>query len=205
MKTGVGSCAGLGQDDETAYYCSDLLGNCNNLAPPNVQKNKFGLDYNQGGRGIQCWDPLLGTASTACTSAQWKCSVWKANISFVFSFFFNIFHFSFVKTVLSTGKGACTGATTELSSACGPHKFNLYYLLNANNVFWVNSNLATTLQANSDLNSYCNAFNLPSSFIKTYPAYNLIYKPKNCYDPSTRATLVCSVNDWQCLVKRDFL
>ena len=83
METGIGSCAGLGQDDETAYYCSDLLGNCNNLGSSNLGSNDFGLYWNDGGRDIKCWDPLFGTPSTACTSSQWKCSVRTANIVFL--------------------------------------------------------------------------------------------------------------------------
>ena len=123
----------------------------------------------------------------------------------------------FVKTVLSTGKGACTGATTEPSSACGPRKFNMYYWYYDYNEFWSNYYVWYAIAANSFMNSYCNAFNLPS-FLTDYSlqeyvdsraaelrTYGVGFEPKKCYDPSTRSSTVCSVNDWQCLVKRDLL
>ena len=92
METGIGSCAGLGQDDQTAYYCSDLLSNCNNLGSSSTTSNDDGLDWNEGGKDIYCWDPLIGVATAKCESSQWKCSVRKANITL---FFFRFKSYSF--------------------------------------------------------------------------------------------------------------
>ncbi len=56
LETGVGSCAGLINPDETAYYCG-AGDDCNNF------------------EGKTCWNAKGGAASTACTSSDWQCKV----------------------------------------------------------------------------------------------------------------------------------
>ena len=71
--------------------------------------------------------------------------------------------------------------------------------------------------ANSNLNSYCNAYNLPTNLLNVlgffdstgflFPAlrsYGVGFEPKKCYDPSTRTSIQCNVNDWTCLVRKTF-
>ena len=66
--------------------------------------------------------------------------------------------------------------------------------------------------ANSLLNSYSNAFNIPAAYsvelsvltngLSDKLASNGIglFPSMSCYDPSTRTTISCSSNDFECLV-----
>jgi hypothetical protein len=56
LETGVGSCAGLINPDENAFYCG-TGDDCNNFV------NKT------------CWNAKGGAASAACTSSDWQCKV----------------------------------------------------------------------------------------------------------------------------------
>ena len=100
ISTGVGSCANAGTTDGTTYYCGTGQ-NCNNW------------------NGFSCWSPKDNAqASTACTNAQWQCSV-------IENFFLKKItlpsKISNFKTTLADGTGQCSGvgSTSSTQYMCG--------------------------------------------------------------------------------------
>ena len=121
-----------------------------------------------------------------------------------------------MQTVISTGEGSCTGLPTQASYSYPPKPFNLFFMnVYGENSFDVSFFGAQSYPATSLVNSFNNAFTLPTVFSlmlekhtkghsENLAKYGVTFFPtKTCYDPSTQTQLTCSLTDFQCVVRSE--
>ena len=127
-----------------------------------------------------------------------------------------------MQNVISTGEGSCTGVPSQPSYSYPPKPFNLFFMniysssvrsLASSPTVSVSFFGTSAYKANSLVNSYNNAFTLPTvysyqlSLLTGGLSSNLaqqglsFFPTKTCYDSSTQSQVTCSLTDYQCVVR----